>query len=59
MFVYCEMFDNACTAQFAFVLSLKLTSLMGGLVSLGSIKILKKSCALFDFAYFLGPETSY
>ena len=33
--------------------SLKLTSPMG------DQKKKKKPCALFDFAYFLGPETGY
>jgi len=48
--VHCEMLDYAYTAYF---LSLKLTSPMGG------FDRKKKPCALFDFTYFLGPETGY
>ena len=41
----CEMLDYACTAHF-FIMEIDISKK-------------KKPCALFNFTYFLGPETGY
>ena len=43
--VHCEMLDYACTAHF-FIMEIDISKK-------------KKPCALFNFTYFLGPETGY